>query len=37
MERCLKEAEQLDLREGVLEMFLYENAQRVFFSRFERE
>ncbi len=37
MERCLKEAEQLDLREGVLERFLYENAQRVFFSRFEQE
>ena len=37
MERCLKEAEQLDLRDGVLEMFLYENAQRVFFSRFEQE
>jgi predicted TIM-barrel fold metal-dependent hydrolase len=36
MERCLKEAQQLDLREGVLEKFLYENAQRVFFSRFER-
>jgi len=37
MERCLKEAEQLDLRDGVLEMFLYENAQRVFFSRFDQE
>jgi len=37
MERCLKEAEQLDLREGVLEKFLYENAQRVFFARFEQE
>lgn len=35
MERCLKEALQLDLREGVLEGFLYDNAQRVFFSKFE--
>jgi predicted TIM-barrel fold metal-dependent hydrolase len=33
MERCLKEALALDLREGVLEKFLYENAQRVFFSK----
>jgi predicted TIM-barrel fold metal-dependent hydrolase len=33
MERCLKEALALDLREGVLEKFLYENAQRVFFSQ----
>jgi len=35
MERCLKEALQLDLREGVLEAFLFENAQRIFFSRSE--
>ena len=33
----IDEAQKLDLREGVLEKFLYENAQRVFFSRFERE
>jgi predicted TIM-barrel fold metal-dependent hydrolase len=30
-ERCIKEAEQLDLREGVLDKFLYANAQRLFF------
>lgn len=30
-ERCVKEAEQLDLREGVLDKFLYGNAQRLFF------
>jgi predicted TIM-barrel fold metal-dependent hydrolase len=30
-ERCVKEAEQLDLREGVLDKFLYANAQRLFF------
>jgi predicted TIM-barrel fold metal-dependent hydrolase len=35
MERCLKDALQLDLREGVVENFLYANAQRVFFSKFE--
>jgi predicted TIM-barrel fold metal-dependent hydrolase len=33
MERCLKEAQALVLREGVLESFLYENAERVLFSR----
>jgi predicted TIM-barrel fold metal-dependent hydrolase len=33
MERCIKEAEELDLREGVLDKFLYGNAQRLFFSR----
>jgi predicted TIM-barrel fold metal-dependent hydrolase len=33
MERCLKEALALDLREGVLEAFLYDNAERVFFSK----
>ncbi len=32
MERCLKEATQLDLRPGVLENYLFENAERVFFS-----
>jgi predicted TIM-barrel fold metal-dependent hydrolase len=30
-ERCVKEAEQLDLREGVLDKFLYANAHRLFF------
>jgi predicted TIM-barrel fold metal-dependent hydrolase len=29
MERCMKEAQELDLREGVLEKFLYGNADRV--------
>src|SRR6185295_14335455 len=31
-ERCVKEAEELDLREGVLDKFLYSNAERLFFS-----
>ncbi|MCH7511730.1 MAG: hypothetical protein IIB19_05115, partial [Chloroflexi bacterium] len=31
-ERCIKEAEELDLREGVLDKFLYQNAERLFFS-----
>jgi predicted TIM-barrel fold metal-dependent hydrolase len=31
-ERCVKEAEALDLREGVLDKFLYTNADRLFFS-----
>jgi predicted TIM-barrel fold metal-dependent hydrolase len=31
-ERCVKEAEALDLREGVLDKFLYANAERLFFS-----
>lgn len=31
-ERCIREAEQLDLREGVLDKFLYANAHRLFFS-----
>jgi predicted TIM-barrel fold metal-dependent hydrolase len=31
-ERCVKEAEALDLREGVLDNFLYANADRLFFS-----
>jgi predicted TIM-barrel fold metal-dependent hydrolase len=29
MERCIKEAQELDLREGVLEKFLYANAAKV--------
>ncbi len=32
-ERCVKEAEALDLREGVLDKFLYANAERLFFSK----
>jgi predicted TIM-barrel fold metal-dependent hydrolase len=32
MDRCLEEASELELRPGVLEMFLYENAERVFFE-----
>jgi predicted TIM-barrel fold metal-dependent hydrolase len=35
MERCVKEAQALDLREGVLDKFLYENAQQLFFSKRE--
>ncbi len=31
-DRCIKEAQALDLREGVLDKFLYENAQRLFFA-----
>ncbi|MEK7693307.1 MAG: amidohydrolase family protein [Chloroflexota bacterium] len=31
-ERCVKEAQELDLREGVLDKFLYANAERLFFS-----
>ncbi|MCH8900916.1 MAG: amidohydrolase [Chloroflexi bacterium] len=31
-DRCIKEAEELDLREGVLDKFLYQNAERLFFS-----
>jgi predicted TIM-barrel fold metal-dependent hydrolase len=30
--RCLNEAQALDLREGVLDKFLYQNAERLFFS-----
>jgi predicted TIM-barrel fold metal-dependent hydrolase len=33
MERCLAEAQALDLREGVLDRFLYTNAQKLFFAR----
>jgi predicted TIM-barrel fold metal-dependent hydrolase len=32
MERCVREAQELDLREGVLDKFLYANAERLFFS-----
>jgi predicted TIM-barrel fold metal-dependent hydrolase len=32
MERAVEEARKLELRPGVAELFLYENAQRVFFS-----
>lgn len=32
MERCLAEAQALDLRDGVLDRYLYENAHRVFFA-----
>jgi predicted TIM-barrel fold metal-dependent hydrolase len=31
-ERCLREAQALDLRPGVLDKYLYENAARLFFS-----
>ncbi len=30
--RCIQEAQALDLREGVLDKFLYANAERLFFS-----
>lgn len=30
--RCIDEAQALDFREGVLEKYLYENAQKLFFS-----
>lgn len=32
IERCVAEAKQLDLREGVLDKYLYANAERLFFS-----
>lgn len=32
-ERCIREAQALDLREGVLDKFLYGNAERLFFSK----
>ena len=32
MERCIEEAQKLDLREGVLDKFLYANAERLFFA-----
>jgi predicted TIM-barrel fold metal-dependent hydrolase len=31
-ERCIREAEALDLREGVLDKYLYANAERLFFA-----
>jgi predicted TIM-barrel fold metal-dependent hydrolase len=31
--RCVREAEALPLREGVLDLFLYENANRLFFAK----
>jgi predicted TIM-barrel fold metal-dependent hydrolase len=31
--RCVPEAEALPLRDGVLDLFLYENANRLFFSK----
>jgi predicted TIM-barrel fold metal-dependent hydrolase len=33
MERCILAARELDLREGVLEKFLRENAERLFFAK----
>jgi predicted TIM-barrel fold metal-dependent hydrolase len=33
MERCLAEAAKLDLRPGVLDKFLYANAERLFFAK----
>ena len=32
MERCIGEAQKLDLREGVLDKFLYRNAENLFFG-----
>jgi predicted TIM-barrel fold metal-dependent hydrolase len=32
MERCIDEARRLDLREGVLDKYLFANAERLFFS-----
>ena len=32
MDRCLEEANKLDLRPGILEGFLYDNAARLFFG-----
>ncbi len=32
MERCIQEAQALDLREGVLDKYLYANAAKVFFK-----
>jgi len=36
MERCIPEAQALDLREGVLEKFLRSNAERVLLTRHPR-
>ena len=32
MERCIEEAQKLDLREGVLDKFLYQNADNLFLA-----
>ncbi len=32
MERCMKEAAELDLRDGVLDKYLYANAEALFFA-----
>ncbi len=32
MKRCISEAQELDLRPGVLDKFLYQNAERLFFG-----
>ena len=32
LQRCVAEAEKLDLREGVLDKYLRANAERLFFS-----
>ncbi len=32
IERCVREAKELDLRDGVLDKYLYANAERLFFS-----
>ena len=37
IKRCVEEAEKLDLRPGVLDAFLYENAARLFFPDSVRE
>lgn len=37
MERTVNEARALELREGVVEKFLYDNAQRVLFDRLKRD
>ena len=36
-ERCIREAEALDLRDGVLDKFLYHNARRLFFEPAQRD
>ena len=37
MERCVTEARALTLRDGVLEKYLYANAQRVLFDCIQRD
>ena len=37
MERCAREARALELRDGVLQKFLYGNAQRVLFDRIRKD